>query len=113
MDAGETWPAFSHRLVVAISGSVAALVRLVTHSYTPLLWTPDSIAYFQMALDWRDRASWELLLPFRTPVFPVVLGEVLRLGASPVVITTFQAVIGVLTAMVVAALGCRIYDTVG
>lgn len=96
------WPMF-------VIGTVAILLRFATHRWTPLLLTPDSIAYYQMALDWRDQASWGQLLPFRTPVFPVVLGEVMRFGASPEGVTIFQALLGVLTVILITGLGCQFY----
>ena len=96
-------------LVIAIA--IAAIVRVATHSVTPLLLTPDSIAYYQMALDWRDHASWGLLLPFRTPFYPMLLGETMRISSLPWMVTLFHAVSGVITVALVTDLGCRLYST--
>ncbi|MBI5712950.1 MAG: glycosyltransferase family 39 protein [Chloroflexi bacterium] len=101
----------AHKWCIVVASAIAAIVRVATHSVTPLLLTPDSIAYYQMALDWRDHASWGLLLPFRTPLYPMLLGEAMRISSSPWMATLFHAVSGVITVALVADLGCRLYST--
>ena len=94
---------------VALPLAVGTLARLACNGRTPLLVGLDSVLYYLFALDWQRNFEWRALLPFRTPAYPMLLGEALRiLGESPLAVTAAQTGLGLITIFLVSDMARRV-----